>query len=105
LNGCLVETAASCSEAYRKCRQGRFDAITLDLDLPDGPAWELLAQVRSLETQKNTPVIVVSNCRPEELKSAAEVQGFLTKPIHPDRVLAALTELGIPMRTGKAIDA
>jgi CheY-like chemotaxis protein len=103
-NGYLVEVAANGAEAIDKCREEPFDAVTLDLVLPDGPGWELLARIRSLETQKNTPVIVISSCGPEDIKSPIEVQGFLTKPIHPDRLLAALTGLGVPMRTGKTIN-
>jgi PAS domain S-box-containing protein len=103
-NGYLVEVAANGAEALDKCREKLFDAITLDLVLPDGPGWELLARIRSLGTQKNTPVIVISSCGPEDIKSPIEVQGFLTKPIHPDRLLAALTGLGVPMRTGKTIN-
>ncbi|MGA2117582.1 MAG: response regulator [Bryobacteraceae bacterium] len=103
-NGYLVELAVNGAEAIDKCREEPFDAITLDLVLPDGPGWELLARIRSLETQKKTPVIVISSCGPEDIKSPIEVQGFLTKPVHPDRLLAALTGLGVPMRTGKTIN-
>lgn len=85
-NGYLVEVAANGAEAIDKCREEPFDAVTLDLVLPDGPGWELLARIRSLETQKNTPVIVISSCGPEDIKSPIEVQGFLTKPIHPDQI-------------------
>ncbi len=105
LNGYLVEAAANCSEALGLCRLEPFDAITLDLVLPDGTGWELLHQIQSLDTQKNTPVIVISSYRPAGPESPAPAQGFLTKPIRPDKLLAALAGLGVPMRTGKATDA
>jgi PAS domain S-box-containing protein len=105
VNGYLVDVAANCGEAYEKCRQKAFDAITLDLVLPDGPGWELLARIRSLETQKNTPVIVISSCESWDLESPVDVQGFLTKPIRPELLLTALTGLGVPMKTRKAIHA
>jgi DNA-binding response OmpR family regulator len=37
-SGYAVETAATCAEAVAKCRERRFDAITLDMMLPDGLA-------------------------------------------------------------------
>src|ERR1017187_8033697 len=76
--GYRVEGSRSCAEAYEKCRRERFAAITLDLVLPDGPGWEALARIRSLEHHRRTPVVVSSACEPEDLDVAVDVQAFLT---------------------------
>ena len=100
--GYAVETAATCEEAVEKCRQRRFDAITLDLLLPDGPGWETLARIRSMKHHRNTPVIVVSMLEENDLKRIPhEIQGFLTKPVGADDLLGALERAGLPMRAVK----
>jgi CheY-like chemotaxis protein/two-component sensor histidine kinase len=97
-NGYLVETAATCTEAYDKCRGEQFDAITFDLVLPDGQGWEGLIRIRSLERHRKTPVIVIYGSERADLEIPGGVQGFLTKPVRPDHLLGALTQAGVPMR-------
>lgn len=104
LNGYLVEVAATCAEAFDKCRLEQFDAITLDLVLPDGTGWEALAQIRSLESHRSTPVIVISVCEQADLVTPVAVQGFLTKPVRRDQLLGALIRVGVPMRIAKVVN-
>ena len=96
-NGYLVETATTCSEAYDKCCREQFDAITFDLVLPGGLGWEGLAPIRSLESYRNTPVIVIYGSERTDLEIPGGVQGFLTKPVRPERLLGALKQIGVPM--------
>jgi len=97
-NGYRVETAATCAEAYDKCRREQYDAITLDLVLPDGPGWEALARIRTLEEHRNTPVVVISGCERTDLEIPLAVVGFLTKPVRPDQLIGALKRVGVPVR-------
>ncbi|MBZ5617400.1 MAG: response regulator [Acidobacteriia bacterium] len=97
-NGYLVEVAATCAEAYEKCRREQFDAITLDLVMPDAPGWETLARIRSSEKHRNTPVIVISVCDRADLEVPVAVEGFLTKPVRPEHLLGALKRVGVPVR-------
>lgn len=103
-HGYRVEVSRSCAEAYEKCRRERFAAITLDLVLPDGPGWEALARIRSLEHHRHTPVVVISACEPEDLDVVVDAQAFLTKPIHPDRLVEALKRAGVPVTAGELAD-
>ena len=96
-NGFLVETAATCSEAYDKCCGEQFDAITFDLVLPDGLGWEGLVPIRSLESHRNTPVIVIYGSERADLKIPGGVQGFLAKPVRPELLLGALKQIGVPI--------
>jgi CheY-like chemotaxis protein len=103
--GYLVETAASGEEALEKCRRWRFDAITLDLLLPDGPGWELLAKIREVPHHRNTPVIVVSMLGEKDLRRIPlKVQGYLSKPVASAVLLEALGRIGLQIRGVKEED-
>jgi PAS domain S-box-containing protein len=103
--GYAVETAVSGEEALEKCRRWRFDAITLDLLLPDGPGWELLEQIRKIAHHRTTPVIVVSMLDQKDLQRAPlAVQGYLTKPIEGKALWDALEKIGLPIRNTKEHD-
>jgi PAS domain S-box-containing protein len=100
--GYAVEIATTCEEAVEKCSRRRFDAITLDMMLPDGPGWELLAKIRSIEQQRDTPVIVVSGLEANDVQRISlDVQGVLTKPVRSADLLDALERAGLPMRVIK----
>ena len=102
--GYAVQTAATCQEAVEKCRQRRFDAITLDLLLPDGPGWEALGRIRSMKHHRNTPVIVVSKLEANDLQMIPQqVQGLFMKPVGADDLLGALERAGLPMRAVKVL--
>jgi len=97
--GYAIETAANCEDALEKCRRWRFDAITLDLLLPDGSGWELLKKIRSMQHHRNTPIIVISALEENDLeKIPLPVQGFLTKPVDGHDLLEALKRAGINIR-------
>jgi CheY-like chemotaxis protein len=100
--GYAVETAASREEALDKCYRWSFDAITLDVLLPDGPGWELLGKIRSIDHHRNTPVVVISMLKEDDLKQVPiPVQGFLTKPVDGAGLLAVLERIGLPIRHTK----
>jgi DNA-binding response OmpR family regulator len=70
------DAARSLAEAREKLNQFRYDMILLDLKLPDGSGWELLAQLEGLDPPP--PVLVLSA---EELgkEQKALVQAALVK--------------------------
>jgi PAS domain S-box-containing protein len=95
--GFTVETAETCAEAVARCRHTAFDAITLDLLLPDGNGNQLLNEIRSIEQNRTTPVIVISMV--EELEEALTgIQEFLRKPVRREELLAALERAGVSTR-------
>ena len=93
--GFLVESATTCSEAIARCERSDFDAITLDLMLPDGSGYDVLAAIRSLRRHRETPVIVVSAKEQKDPGLSHDFQGYLTKPVHPDALAKVLEGLGI----------
>jgi two-component system KDP operon response regulator KdpE len=97
LEGCELRTAASLSEARallaRAAGSGEahaFDAVVLDLGLPDGDGEALLAQVRR---SANVPVIVISARQAEPQKVQlldAGADDYLVKPFGVAELLARL---------------
>ena len=65
-------------------RQHLPDLILLDLHLPDLPGWEVLAELKTGETTRDIPVVVVSaDATPRQIKRlmAAGAATYLTKPL------------------------
>lgn len=104
-SGYRVDVCATSAEAYDKCRWESFDAITLDLVLPDAAGWETLERIRSLESHRKTPVIAISACEPADLNVRLEVQGFLTKPVNAADLLRVLKRAGAPASMPEDVNA
>lgn len=89
--GMEVTAVGSCAAARDALQAGRFDLITLDLQLPDGDG---LSLARELQEHVNaTPIIIVSARREEAdrvLGLELGADDYLTKPISPRELLARI---------------
>ncbi|MBI3271843.1 MAG: response regulator [Planctomycetes bacterium] len=94
--GYSVQAASSGAEALARCNEKPFDAITLDLALPDMAGWEVLRAIRKEGPNRDTPAIVVTLVAERGVAAAFPVQDVLPKPVAPDDLLAALSRAGIP---------
>ncbi|MDB4959149.1 MAG: Histidine kinase [Myxococcales bacterium] len=92
--GYAVEVAKTGAEALALCREGRFDAVTLDLLLPDMSGLDLLAALRT-QGAPGMPVIVVTVVPDAKLVAAFSVHDVLRKPLDRDALLAALDRAGV----------
>lgn len=86
-NGYLCKWVSNCKEAMEEIHVNTYDAMLLDLGLPDGDGFEVLKSIR--EKQLKTAVIVITargeiNDKVDGLQLGAD--DYLTKPF-------ALTEL------------
>ena len=93
--GYNVEIAATGAEALLQCDHRRFDAIVLDVLLPDIPGWTVLKAIRAGERNRSTPVFVVTVVAGPERPAALGFQGLLPKPFYKDDLLAALVASGV----------
>lgn len=92
-NTCTVTRAKDLASAMTMLGQAHFDAIVLDLSLPDGHGLELIHYLR-MEMEMDTPVVVVTGHGEGITPSmmTATVSGFVSKSeIRGDTLRVALT--------------
>ena len=88
--GWQVDTAAGVAEAREKLEQGGWDALLVDLGLPDADGMRFLREVRR---ENRTPVIVLSARANERDKVEALDAGandYVTKPFSSAELLARI---------------
>jgi CheY-like chemotaxis protein len=93
--GYAVQVARSGSEALALCTARKFDAISLDLVLPDMSGQEVLRRVRAGELNRDVPVIVVTMVAERGSMAGFAVHDFLLKPIDSGALLSSLARAGI----------
>ena len=96
--GAKVHTAQDGNTTFRMLGEQRFDAIFLDWDLPDYNGLEIAKMIRSNRFPLNTdaPIIAQTAYVGAEQKQAcleAGMNGFIEKPITPEKIIAHLREL------------
>jgi PAS domain S-box-containing protein len=90
-----VEIAGSGADAMRRCAARRFDAVTLDLLLPDASGQDVLHAIRAGGPNRDTPVIVVTVIAEEWLGAAFSVHDILHKPVKPEDLIRSLESAGV----------
>jgi signal transduction histidine kinase/CheY-like chemotaxis protein len=101
--GYAVESAASGAEALARCREQAFDAITLDLLLPDISGLKVLRELRAGGPNRETPVIVLSVLSAQQQVMGFAVRDVLTKPTTADELLTALEGAGLSVGDKHAV--
>jgi PAS domain S-box-containing protein len=91
--GYAVDTATTGALGLAKLAERAYDAVLLDLLLPDMNGLDVLQQIRSGDRAPDTPVIIVTIVG--ERAAGFPVQDVLTKPIDSAAVLAALRRAGV----------
>ena len=91
LNGYTIDAVATCADAVAAIETGTFDAIILDLMLPDGSGLDLLADVR--QAGNRTPVLMLTALD----ETADRIRGldvgaddYIGKPFDLDELAARL---------------
>ncbi len=72
------------------------DFIILDIQLPDINGTEVLSSLRNAETTKNIPVIAMTSfamAGDREKLLAAGCNGYIEKPVDPERVLSQIKKV------------
>jgi DNA-binding response OmpR family regulator len=76
--------------------EDQYDLILLDIMMPGATGLEVLGEIRSMETRKSTPVVILTAKGQDADRQAAFSLGaddFLTKPFSPKKLLARIHEI------------
>ena len=95
-SGYAVEAVASGAEAVARCQERVYDAITLDLLLPDMHGREVLHAIQRAGPNRETPVIVVTVVADKGVQASCRVHDMLSKPVEARDLLAVLNRATIP---------
>jgi PAS domain S-box-containing protein len=101
--GFNIETANSRAQAVSKLQTHAFDAITLDLILPDANGADLLKDIRASERNRDVPVVVITIVGGSGTVSGFAVHDILTKPVDGPDVIAALARAGVSAGGGGTV--
>lgn len=88
--GFYVSVRSSASEGLKTLREGHFDALVLDVMLPDGDGFEICRRVRS---ESDIPILMLT-ARGDETDRIVGLElgadDYLPKPFNPRELLARL---------------
>lgn len=93
--GYAVELASTGAEALSRWRSRKFDAITIDLLLPDMSGLDLLAALHAEGKQLAVPIIVVTVVPDTNVVAGFSVHDVLHKPLDRQSLVASLMRAGI----------
>lgn len=82
--------------ALKRLAQAKFDLIITDINMPIMDGLKLVKRIRSDETHKDVPVIVITTEGSSEDRARAMALGasaYITKPIQAPQVIATVKEL------------
>jgi len=89
--GFEVVGAATAGEAMTLAATERFDAVVLDVELPDGSGPELVDRMRAIPSLATAKFIGMSSYSPQEV--GKRFDAFLPKPFHPKRLASLLRKV------------
>ncbi|MBI5365768.1 MAG: PAS domain S-box protein, partial [Planctomycetes bacterium] len=101
--GYAVVTAPTGAQAVEACRDRRFDALTLDLLLPDMSGWDVLRAIRAAGQSRETPALVTTVVADAAVAVGFEIQDFLVKPVQAEDLLLALQRARVPEKAGRRV--
>jgi len=93
--GYAVELAGTGAEALTRWRARDFDAVTIDLLLPDMSGLDLLAAFHGERRNAAVPVIVVTVAPDAKVVAGFPVHDVIHKPLDRDRLVASLVRAGV----------
>ncbi len=94
--GLAFTHASSGLEAIERLSLQPFDLLILDLNMPDIGGIEVVEYVRSQDTLRHLPIIIVTTRGDEASRARALAVGanrFMTKPFTPDTILSEVRGL------------
>jgi DNA-binding response OmpR family regulator/anti-sigma regulatory factor (Ser/Thr protein kinase) len=92
-HGYDVAIAGRAKDALEKARAHKPSLITLDIYLPDADGFELLQQLKNDPATDDIPVVIVSVMGDQQEGLRLGAVDYLTKPIDPLRLVAAVNRV------------
>jgi CheY-like chemotaxis protein len=94
--GYSVALASSGRQGVEMAARERFDLVLMDLQMPGMDGLAATRAIRSLRVQQGTPVLALTANTTDADRSAcreAGMQGFLSKPVHKEQLLAMVASV------------
>lgn len=94
--GWQVETADSGTEGLRKVKTGKWDAILLDVSMPDMDGFSVFEQLQANSATRTIPVVLLTaKVLPSDRRRFTDmgVTGVITKPFNPVTVWHQVAEI------------
>jgi PAS domain S-box-containing protein len=102
--GYSVETATTRAQAAVKLESQSFDAITLDLILPDANGADVLRDIKSSARNRHVPVVIITVVTNSGTIAGFAVNDILSKPVDGAGLIGALERAGVsPNNTGTVL--
>jgi CheY-like chemotaxis protein len=95
-SGAIVTVADSAHEAFSVMDKFQPQIVISDIAMPGEDGYSLIRRIRALAEGGNIPAIALTAYAREEDRARAAEAGFqrhLAKPIQPENLLAAISEL------------
>lgn len=95
--GFIVEGANGGLEGLEKVQQKKPDLVLLDLMMPDMDGWEVYQRMKSDESLREIPVIVIT-AKAQSIDKVlglhiAKVDDYITKPFGPQELLESVEKI------------
>ncbi len=93
LLGFAADTAETGFIALQKVEQSLYDAVLIDIRMPEMDGYETTHRIRALPGTENLPIIALSADAVEgvaEKAKASGMNGYLTKPLNPLKLIDTL---------------
>jgi len=101
--GCTVEVAEDGAAAVRRVREGGYDMVLMDCQMPGTDGYTATAEIRALGANGRLPVIAMTASAmagDRERCLAAGMDDYLTKPLDLRTLQAALERWAAPKPSG-----
>ena len=95
IEGCEIVEAGDGADALAKLATKKPDVIVTDINMPQLDGFGLLRELRARKEYEQLPVIVLTTAGSlddQERAKGLAVTGYVTKPVKPDVVVAAVRD-------------
>jgi signal transduction histidine kinase len=93
MEGYRADEAADAAQARERLRARRYDAVFMDVSLPDAEGTALISEIRADPATRSLPVLALTGKTADEDRRAIEAAGataYLSKPVNVKAMLRAL---------------